>query len=164
MGVYRHISANAGKPLNYLHFVLPVVLIALISSGERGTNAPTGVSGSVELTNCAADEYDENGVASWYGKKFHGRPTASGTPFDMNKLTAAHPSLPFETEVKVTNLENRKSVVVTINDRGPWIDDRLIDLSRAAAGKLDMITDGTARVRICVVEPQAKNVIPRRAE
>ena len=94
----------------------------------------------------------EVGLASWYGREFHGRPTASGERFDMHDLTAAHRTLPFGTRVKVTNLTNGQSVVVRINDRGPLKPGRVIDLSYAAAKQLDMIEAGTARVRLEVLE------------
>jgi len=93
----------------------------------------------------------EVGTASWYGGKFQGRKTANGEIFDTNKFTAAHRALPFHTEVRVTNLENGKSTVVRINDRGPFVQGRIIDLSRAAAEELDMIHSGTARVRLEIV-------------
>jgi rare lipoprotein A len=93
-------------------------------------------------------EFVQQGTASWYGPGFHGQRTASGERFDQNDLTAAHPSLPLDTEAKVTNLENGRSVEVEINDRGPYEDGRVIDLSKAAAEKLDMTDDGTAPVRI----------------
>lgn len=96
-------------------------------------------------------EFVQEGMASWYGKKFHGRKTASGERFNMYDLTAAHRTLPFGTRVKVTNLENNQSVVVRINDRGPFAEGRIIDLSYAAARKIGMIEKGVARVRIKVV-------------
>ncbi len=92
----------------------------------------------------------EEGIASWYGPKFHGRRTASGEVFDMHRLTAAHPWLPFGTIVKVTNLENGLSVVVRINDRGPFVKGRIIDLSYAAAKKIRMLRRN-ARVRVEVL-------------
>ncbi|WP_299395581.1 septal ring lytic transglycosylase RlpA family protein [Pelagibius sp.] len=92
-----------------------------------------------------------SGLASWYGKRFHGRLTASGSRFDMNAMTAAHRSLPFGTRVRVTNESNRRSIVVTINDRGPFIKPRIIDLSFAAAKALDFIDDGLTRVRVEVL-------------
>lgn len=91
------------------------------------------------------------GVASWYGGKFHGRLTSSGEVFDTNDLTAAHKSLPFGTIVKVTNLDNGKSVVVRINDRGPFVEGRIIDLSRAAAEALGMLGLGVAHVSLEIV-------------
>jgi len=90
----------------------------------------------------------ESGVASYYAHKYHGRMTASGERFDMNALTAAHKTLPFGTKVKVTNLENGKSVTVRITDRGPFVKGRVIDLSLAAAKKIDMVKAGVAQVEI----------------
>ncbi|MDX6750695.1 septal ring lytic transglycosylase RlpA family protein [Geminicoccaceae bacterium 1502E] len=92
----------------------------------------------------------ERGEASWYGPGFEGQPTASGERFDSGELTAAHPTLPLGSEAHVTNLENGRSVEVEINDRGPAVDGRVIDLSRAAAEKLDMVEDGTAPVKVVV--------------
>ncbi|MBI3800224.1 MAG: septal ring lytic transglycosylase RlpA family protein [Deltaproteobacteria bacterium] len=88
------------------------------------------------------------GVASWYGPGFHGNPTANGEIYNQNALTAAHPTLPLGTQVQVTNLANGKSVQVRINDRGPYIHGRAIDLSRGAAQKLGMVKPGISRVRI----------------
>jgi rare lipoprotein A len=88
------------------------------------------------------------GVASWYGERFHGRRTASGEPFNMHELTAAHPTLPFGTRVRVRNLDNGREVVVRINDRGPFSRGRVIDLSRAAASVLGFVQAGTARVSV----------------
>lgn len=92
------------------------------------------------------------GVASYYAKKLEGRRTASGEPYDMKALTAAHPTLPFGSRVRVTNLHNGKSVVVRINDRGPYADHRVIDLSYAAAAELQFIHQGTTRVRLDVLD------------
>ncbi len=95
--------------------------------------------------------YRARGVASWYGPDFHGLATSSGEQYDMNAMTAAHTTLPLPTWVEVTNLENGRSVVVKVNDRGPFVDDRLIDLSYAAATQLDMVRNGTARVEVRAV-------------
>jgi rare lipoprotein A len=95
----------------------------------------------------------ETGIASWYGIPYHGRRTASGEVYDMEQHTAAHRKLPFETWVEVTNLENGKVVDVRINDRGPFVGKRIIDLSQAAARDIDMLGPGTARVRIRVIPP-----------
>jgi rare lipoprotein A len=92
--------------------------------------------------------FRQTGVASWYGPGFHGKRTASGERFDQTELTAAHRQLPLGAEVTVTNLENGRSVVVAINDRGPYVGGRVIDLSQAAAGRLGIVEDGLARVRI----------------
>jgi rare lipoprotein A len=91
------------------------------------------------------------GIASWYGDQFHGRRTANGEKFDMNGLTAAHRSLPFGSRVKVTNQKTKDSVVVRINDRGPYAGNRLIDLSRAAAKRLRFIDSGVAPVKLEVL-------------
>ncbi|MGA2639323.1 MAG: septal ring lytic transglycosylase RlpA family protein [Spirochaetia bacterium] len=91
------------------------------------------------------------GFASWYGGKFHGRLTSSGEVFDTNDMTAAHRTLPFGTMVKVTNLDNGKFAVVKINDRGPFVEGRIIDLSRAAAEEIDMLGQGVARVSLDIV-------------
>lgn len=96
----------------------------------------------------SAEGYDETGIASWYGKDFHGRSTSSGEPYDMNAMTAAHRTLPLPTYVEVTNLENGRVAVVRVNDRGPFHGDRLIDLSYAAALELRIVASGTARVRV----------------
>jgi rare lipoprotein A len=90
----------------------------------------------------------EIGHASWYGPRFHGKKTASGDVFDQTELTAAHRNLPLGSKVRVTNLENERSVEVKINDRGPFIAGRIIDLSHAAARALGMVEDGLARVRL----------------
>ena len=92
--------------------------------------------------------YEQIGVASWYGGKFHGRQTANGEIFDTNELTAAHKELPFNTIVNITNMANGKTVTVRINDRGPYVGDRVIDLSYAAAKTLGMVREGTANVLI----------------
>lgn len=90
----------------------------------------------------------QTGMASWYGEPFHGRPTASGEVFDMDALTAAHPDLPLRSLARVTRLDTGASVVVRINDRGPFVHGRIVDLSRAAAQMLGLIEDGVAEVRV----------------
>lgn len=92
--------------------------------------------------------YRQVGLASWYGPGFHGRPTASGRRFDESRLTAAHRSLPLGSRVTVTRIDNGRSVEVEINDRGPYVRGRVLDLSRAAAERLGMVDAGVARVRI----------------
>ena len=92
--------------------------------------------------------YDRVGIASWYGDEFHARPTANGEVFDKNRLSAAHPTLPLPSRVRVTNLENGKSIELRVNDRGPFVDDRLIDLSQAAARELGFEEKGLALVRV----------------
>ena len=95
--------------------------------------------------------YTERGVASWYGKKFHGRLTSNREPYDMYKMTAAHKSLPLPSYVRVRNLGNDKSIVVRVNDRGPFVDNRIIDLSYVAALKLDMVGTGTSLVEVTAI-------------
>ena len=97
-------------------------------------------------------EYDETGIASWYGSEFHGRLTADGELFDRNAITGAHPTLPLPTNVRVTNLENGKSIVVRVNDRGPFVNGRIIDLSERAADLLGYRAKGTARVRVIYLD------------
>lgn len=94
----------------------------------------------------------QDGIASWYGNEYHGRLTASGEVFDQEAMTAAHRNYPFGTRVRVTNLKNRRSVLVRINDRGPFIRGRIIDLSRGAARELNMLRDGIVPVRVEVLE------------
>lgn len=106
--------------------------------------------------------HEVQGDASWYGGKFQGRLTANGEIFDTNKFTAAHRTLPFGTTVKVVNLQNKKEVEVRINDRGPFVDNRVIDLSRAAASTIDMIHLGTVPVQLIVLslpkEPESYTI------
>ena len=122
-----------------------IVSVALVASAACGRSAKQ-TSSTKDLKH-----YSEKGVASWYGKPFHGRTTANGERYDMSKMTAAHRTLPFDVMVRVTNLDNGRSVKVRINDRGPFVDGRIIDLSRAAAKKLDLYRPGTGPVRIEVV-------------
>ena len=105
----------------------------------------------------SAKGYRAKGVASWYGKKFHGRRTSSGEPYDMFAMTAAHPTLPLPSFVRVTSLENGRSVVVKVNDRGPFLHNRLIDLSYAAAHRLDITRSGTGRVEVMAIDPAESN-------
>jgi rare lipoprotein A len=108
-----------------------------------------------------AEGYKERGVASWYGPDFHSRATSSGEPYDMYAMTAAHKTLPIPAYARVTNLSNGRSVVVRINDRGPFVDNRIIDLSYSAAVKLDMTRAGTAFVEVEVITPGATGEIAR---
>lgn len=104
----------------------------------------------------AQDGFSQTGRASYYGKKFHGRKTANGERFNMWAMTAAHKTIPFGTKVRVTNLDNGKSIDVRINDYGPFRKGRIIDLSRGAAAKIDMIKSGTARVKVEVLGDDGK--------
>ena len=96
--------------------------------------------------------YNENGIASWYGPKFHQKPTANGEIFDQNKISAAHKTLPLPSIVKVTNLKNKKSVYIRVNDRGPFVNNRIIDLSKKAAIELNIFTKGIENVNVTLIE------------
>ena len=101
-------------------------------------------------------QYDESGIASWYGTKFHGRKTANGEIYDMNALTAAHRTLPMPSYVRVTNLENGRSLILLVNDRGPFARGRIIDISRRGSQLLNFQKQGTARVRVQVLADQSR--------
>ena len=111
------------------------------------------VYGKTYYTLPSSKGYKERGTASWYGTKFHGKRTSSGEPYDLYAMTAAHKTLPLPTYVEVTNLKNGHSVIVKVNDRGPFHDDRLIDLSYTAAAKLDILPYGTGQVEIRAINP-----------
>lgn len=119
---------------------------ALVAAPMPELIALTGAPAPDPLTQAPRDV--EEGVASWYGERFHGRLTASGEVFDMDALTAAHPTLPIPSLARITRLDTGASVIVRVNDRGPFADDRIIDLSRAAAALLDFVEDGIAEVRV----------------
>lgn len=137
-----------------------LVLLTACGGGGKGSpyvkGEPTGVLKvgkpyevmGQKYTPAYYPEYEEVGVASWYGPGFHGRATANGDKFDQHAMTAAHRTLPMPSVVEVTNLENGKKAILTVNDRGPFSKERIIDLSKAAADKLGVIANGTARVRV----------------
>lgn len=133
--------------------LLPDPVVRPLPKAKRG-NKPYTVWGQRYDVLPSAQDYDDVGLASWYGTKFDGRLTSSGEVYDMYKLTAAHRSLPIPTYVRVTNLDNGRSSVVRVNDRGPFHPDRIIDLSYAAAVKLGFEDQGTARVRVVAVVPE----------
>ena len=112
------------------------------------------VYGKTYYTLPSSKGYKEQGTASWYGTKFHGKRTSSGEPYDLYAMTAAHKTLPLPTYVEVTNLNNGRSAIVKVNDRGPFHDDRLIDLSYAAATRLDILPTGTGRVEVRAIDPE----------
>lgn len=121
------------------------------SRGGGGSGKPYTVRGKTYRPYTTANGFTEVGVASWYGPGFHGKLTANGERYNQNAMTAAHKLLPFNTDIRVTNLDNGRSTVVRINDRGPFVANRVIDLSRRAAEQIDMIGSGTARVRLQAV-------------
>jgi len=122
--------------------------LLLLLSGCAGTVSRRQSPARLAIPVPAHPQAGQLGVASWYGPGFHGNPTASGELYNQHALTAAHPTLPLGTQVQVTNLVNGKSVKVRINDRGPFVRGRAIDLSRGAAQKLGMVKPGISRVRI----------------
>ena len=138
--------------------VRPAAGQASSGSGTTARESPPVVSTPhnvhpVDPQNISTANAYQVGVSSYYGKKFHGRKTANGEIFNMYKLTAAHRVLPLGTVAKVTNLSNGRWVVVKVNDRGPFIEGRILDLSFAAALEIEMVQQGTAKVMIEIVEP-----------
>jgi rare lipoprotein A len=134
--------------------------------GEYKVGRPYQIGGQ-RYTPAEDPSYDAVGIASWYGDAFHGKPTANGETFDMNMISAAHTTLPLPSIVEVTNLENGRTMQVRVNDRGPFVNDRIIDLSRAAAAELGMLNAGLARVRVRYVGPaslDSGNIIMASAE
>jgi len=120
--------------------------------GYRKTGKPYTIAGNTYYPLQSAAGYDRSGVGSWYGRDFHGKLTANGEHYDMHAMSAAHKTLPLPTMVRVTNLENGRSIVVRVNDRGPFVKSRIIDLSYAAAHTLGYDKQGTARVRVQALE------------
>lgn len=148
--------ADISAPLSPFDRTPARVEIADPAPYVRGTLRPYVVRGRA-YTPAIDESYDETGVASWYGDAFHGRPTASGEIFDMNALTAAHTTLPLPSLVEVTNLATGQSIVVRLNDRGPFVGDRIIDLSRAAADALGVRDQGLAQVRVRWLGPAPRD-------
>jgi rare lipoprotein A len=120
---------------------------------HRAANRPYVVLGKSYVPNTTLKPMRQRGIASWYGKKFHGQKTSIGEPYDMFAMTAAHPTLPLPSYARVTNLGNDKSVVVRVIDRGPFHADRIIDLSYAAAYRLGYVNNGSARVEVQTLLP-----------
>lgn len=146
------------------HLAIPEPVPQREPLSRYGNKSPYVVNGRTYTVLAQADGYRAEGIASWYGNKFHGFMTSSMERYDMYALTAAHTSLPIPSYVRVTHLENGKSVVVRVNDRGPFHPDRIIDLSWAAANRLGYTDRGTARVRIeAVALPVATTAAPAPA-
>ncbi len=146
------LSSSAARALLLALALLPVLLSAACS-GNRRPNVPSAPVGPVAGV--------ERGTASWYGPGFNGHRTASGERYNMRELTAAHPTLPFGTQVEVRNLENGQAVVVRINDRGPYAKSRVIDLSYAAAREVGVFGPGTAEVELRVMGADPTALVPR---
>lgn len=159
------------KNILFLSFIFCLFLTACgagrnSTSGEEGViqsqpgrAKPYTVMGQTYHPLLSGNGFIEEGIASWYGKDFHGKKTANGERYNMYGMTAAHRILPFGTKVRVTNLQNGKKVVVRVNDRGPFVANRIIDLTQSAASQLGMIGTGTARVRVESIDvvPSIKN-------
>src|SRR5690606_23558434 len=149
-GDYRRDGPHANPPAN-LHAVPDATL--RIERLASGPNRPYVIAGKRYVPDTSGRPYRVKGRASWYGRQFHGRPTSSGEPYDMYAMTAAHPTLPIPSYARVTRTDNGRSVVVRINDRGPFIDGRVIDLSYVAAYKLDTLKHGTGEVIVEWISP-----------
>ncbi|MGM0633220.1 MAG: septal ring lytic transglycosylase RlpA family protein [Pseudomonadota bacterium] len=128
-----------------------------------GNYSPYTVNGRTYTVMDSEEGYEATGLASWYGEKFHGHRTSNGEVFDMYQASAAHRSLPIPGYVRVTNLDNDRSLVVRVNDRGPFHSDRIIDLSYAAAWQLGFADQGTARVHVEAIVPGAGSPPPERS-
>lgn len=120
---------------------------------HRAANKPYAVFGREYIPATVLTPYHERGVASWYGRRFHGQKTSIGEPYDMYAMTAAHPTLPLPSYARVTNVANGKSIVVRVNDRGPFLHDRIIDLSYAAAYRLGIAQNGSGEVEVDAILP-----------
>ena len=130
---------------------------------HRFANRPYTVLGRDYLPATELRPYKERGIASWYGRKFHSQRTSIGETYDMYGMTAAHPTLPLPSYARVTNLANGRSVVVRVNDRGPFLHGRIIDLSYAAATKLGYLNQGSAQVEVEALLPEAPGIFAARA-
>jgi len=148
-------KAASPQSKNRLALLLLPLSVFLLVLGWNAGSRPAFAKKETRISRsetAPASRMTQTGIASYYGERYQGRKTASGELFDMNKLTAAHRSLPFGTAVRVTNLTNHRSVVVRINDRGPYVGDRIIDLSLEAARHLDMMAAGIVQVRMEAID------------
>lgn len=146
----REVRDGAGRALDPAEIEVPEPRPE--PRARYGNHSPYTVNGKTYHVRSSARGYRERGRASWYGSKFHGRLTSSGEPFDMYKVSAAHKTLPLPSWVEVTNLDNGRKLRVRVNDRGPFMDGRIIDLSYAAAVKLDVVNAGTAPVEVRAID------------
>ena len=141
-------GANAPANIDVIPDAIPK-----IEPLHRYANRPYNALGKTYTPLTITGNFKQRGIASWYGKKFNGERTSSGEIYDMYAMTAAHPTLPLPSYARVTNLANQKSIIVRINDRGPFINDRIIDLSYTAAHKLGIISNGSAEVEVESINP-----------
>lgn len=159
-GLYAPEIADGGPPIPADISRIPEPVPQYEPLSRYGNRSPYTVLGQTYHVLPSADGYRERGIASWYGTKFHGRATSSLEPYDMYRFSAAHKALPLPSFARVTNLENGRSVIVRVNDRGPFHGDRLIDLSYAAAVKLGVHIKGTARVEVAAIDPGERSSAP----
>jgi|SRR6185503_19737776 len=143
---------NAPSPRTRPGLALVAIFVSLMWFFTGWASSPRSTNGGAAEPGGPGSPTIVDGVASYYGREHHGKKTANGEIFDMKKLTAAHPSLPFGTQVRVTNLSNQRSVIVRINDRGPYYRGRIIDLSLAAAERLEMIKSGITKVNVEILD------------
>jgi len=146
-------ACTFGVPIGDRSSSVEVSSIPHTKKSKSGNPSSYVVAGKRYYVLDSADGFKQRGIASWYGKKFHGRKTSSGEVYNMYAMTAAHKTLPIPVYVRVKNLSNGRSIVVKVNDRGPFIEGRIIDLSYTAAQKLDITDQGTARVEIATLRP-----------
>ncbi len=146
-------DSGPDRPVDVSHIAEPVPRHEVRTIA--GNKSPYRVLGKTYHVMKSPEGFKQQGWASWYGKKFHGRRTANGELYDMFGMTAAHKTLPIPSYVTVTNLENQRSVIVRVNDRGPFHGDRVIDLTYSAAKKLGFVNRGTARVEVAYIDPAA---------
>ena len=146
-------ACTFGVPIGERGTGSEITHIPQTSKSKSGNPSSYVVAGNRYYVLDSAGGFKQRGIASWYGKKFHGRKTSSGEIYNMYGMTAAHKTLPIPVYVRVKNLANGRSVVVKVNDRGPFIEGRIIDLSYTAAQKLDIIVTGTARVEVNTLAP-----------
>ncbi|MGB7282973.1 MAG: septal ring lytic transglycosylase RlpA family protein [Candidatus Acidiferrum sp.] len=149
----RHVTANAPPPSQPAPASPETIESSKNATSVGAPSAAPPPRRAKPSANPAPEGYVEEGNASWYGVPFNGRRASNGEIYDMNKLTAAHRTLPFDTMVRVTNLNNGKSTTVRITDRGPFVENRIIDLSQAAAREIDSIGPGVVPVRVEVITP-----------
>ena len=153
--VQKQQSDGAGKRIDTRDIVNATPRVEPIT--RAGNKSPYEVFGKTYFVLPSSKNYSEVGIASWYGTKFHGRKTSNGEIYDMYAMTAAHKSLPIPCYVRVTNLENKRSIIVRVNDRGPFHGPRIIDLSYVAALKLGYADNGTAKVLVETIDPSGSH-------
>lgn len=161
-GCSTFLEEKDGAPLNPIdlsHLKEPIPVDEPLS--KYGNPDTYKVLGKRYYTLDKSKGFKQTGLASWYGTKFHGKRTSSGEPYDMYALTGAHKTLPLPTYAKITNKANNKSIIVKINDRGPFHSDRIVDLSYAAASKLGLLGHGTAHVELAAIDPKTYNTTIR---